>query len=67
MATTLTKESGLGPVGGTFTYWRRPATKKTSASAMSTPGTPKATAGPWALSSQGMSSDAVALPRFTIQ
>ena len=54
-------------MGGTFTYWRLPATKKTSASAMSTPGTPNATAGPYALRSQGMSSDAVTLPRFTIQ
>ena len=45
----------------------RPSQNTNVANAMRTPGTPKATAGPYRTSRKGMRSDAEALPRFTIQ
>src|SRR5277367_1931015 len=54
----------LRPVGGRWTYLRRPTQKMTVAMAMATPGAPKAFLGPYFASIQGMSRVAMAEPKL---
>ena len=55
LCTTRRNESGSGGAGGTRTYKRRPSQKTAVAMNISSPGMPKATAGPWAGTTRGNS------------
>ena len=65
--TTRRNECGLDAAGGTCTYFLRPAQKMTVAIAISTPGMPNATLGPYSRRNTGISSDAKNEPKLMIQ
>ena len=65
--TTRRNECGFEVVGGTCTYLLRPAQKITVATAISRPGMPKATLGPYSRRKIGISSEAKNEPKLMIQ
>mgnify|MGYP003693721169 CR=1 FL=1 len=64
---TRRNECGLGGAGGTIAYFLRPAHRMAVEINMSTPGTPKANAGPTYRRNIGIRSEAKNEPKLMIQ
>ena len=65
--TTFMNECGSAGAGGMFTYFARPIQKMTVAMNISTPGMPKAIAGPYSRRKIGISSEAKNEPKLIVQ
>ena len=64
---TRRNECGFGGAGGTITYFLRPSHRIAVETNMSTPGTPKANAGPRCRRKIGIKSEAKNEPKLMIQ